>query len=167
MVKKKEQKNPEKPQQGNHVNLVHAKGSLTVPKPQELRWVGGREAKGMVARREGNNSSWKGEHSSQGRGCAAPAAAWEYLLMPQECGYVMASPPRALPLPPSQPQPWEASLPMKCRQKFLLEAASACERLVMLNNRSLRRLLRCFPGYLSHPRELKGGKVLKTFSLRI
>lgn len=38
-----------------------------------------------------------------GKGMCCPCCAWEYLLMPQECGYVMASPPHALPLPRGNP----------------------------------------------------------------
>lgn len=45
--------------------------------------------------------AWLG--GRQGRGCAAPATAWEHLLMSQERSYVMTSPPHALPLPPSHP----------------------------------------------------------------
>lgn len=47
-----------------------------------------------------------------GKGMCCPCCAWEYLLMPQECGYVMASPPHALPLPRGNPparRGWGAS----------------------------------------------------------
>lgn len=69
------------PAAGKSLSPRQASSSPALPTPRERQRFGGR----------------------QGRGCAAPAAAWEYLLMPQECGYVMASPPHALPLPRSHP----------------------------------------------------------------
>lgn len=121
----------------------------------------------MVARREGNNSSWKGDHSSQGRGCAAPAAAWEYLLMPQECGYVMASPPRALPLPPSQPPALGSIAPHEMEAEISAGGGSRLRKACNAQQLLAATVTPMFPGVPVPAMRAEGEKVLKTFSLRI